>query len=121
MSEDNQPAGGSPPAKKEVPENRTVEKLQMEKRRLRGYIAVFKNYADSCVELEKLVWEFYRVDRKAFGLPELVGWQQRFAHAVEHIALARSGAQDRKVWHCNICGGEVDLSQATKPGDPNAN
>ena len=79
---------------KPIPENKTREKMESESRRLRGYIAAFKAYADRHTELVSLAREFVYRDPDPSKLP---GWLWRFKQELEQLDAAAKDLEAKKV------------------------
>jgi len=88
------PATPPKPEPKPIPENKTDEKIVMEGRRMRGYIAAFKQRAETLEALEKLAREL--IIQQPLGMVgvdayerRLQNWRDRLTQAIAEINTAR--------------------------------
>jgi hypothetical protein len=95
MSDEDPTEAKTPlPKPKEIPENKTAEKIVMEGRRMRGYLAAFKQRAETLESLEKLVREL--IVQQPLGMVgvdayerRLEQWRGRLTQAIAATNRAR--------------------------------
>lgn len=88
------------PKPKEIPENKTTEKIVMEGRRMRGYITAFKHRAESLERLEEAVLAL--ITEPPLGMVgvdayerTLTRWRTRLIEAIAAVNRARDALAEK--------------------------
>ena len=86
------------PKPKEIPENKTQEKIVMEGRRMRGYLTAFKNRCKALEALEILARDL--IAEKPLGFVgvdayerRLSQWRERLASAIREVNRTRDALE----------------------------